>query len=77
MLSWRELQQMVERTAALAGGEPVGGEPVLLPAWAWWLWTLDRVHLPVAEALGVLEHATAHEKGGSPWPRGGTALRPI
>lgn len=77
LLGFDELQQMSERTAALAAGTPDAGEPVLLPAWVWWLWTLDRVHLPVADALGVLEYVTAHEKSGFPWPRGETALRPI
>lgn len=77
MLCWQQVQQMADRTAALAAGDPVGG-PALLPAWVWWLWTLDRVRLPVADALGVVEYSTAHEKGGPPsLATRGAALRSI
>lgn len=64
-----ELQQMATRTAALAAGARPTSVPALLPAWAWWLWTLDLVRLPVADALGVLELATAGVEGGLPRPR--------
>lgn len=55
---------MADRTAALAAGARPSSAPALLPAWAWWLWTLDQIHLPVADALGVLEVATAGVVGG-------------
>ena len=74
LLDLVQVQQMAERTAALAAGGPVMGAPELLPAWTWWLWTLGRVSLPVSDALGVLEYATAQEKGGLPRPRGETTL---
>ncbi len=70
-----QVQEMAERTAGVAAGAADPEEGLaLLPAWAWWLWSLDMVRLPVADALGVLELATAHEEGGLPRPLTQTTL---
>lgn len=71
-----DLQAMASRTASLAVRGVRRGGPALAPSWTWWLWALGWVQLPVADALGVLEYATAHD-GGLPQPQEKATFRPI
>lgn len=74
VVSQSDLQTMAERTAAQAAGAAPACGLALLPSWTWWLWVVEWVKLPVADALGVLEYATAHEEGGLSRPLEETTL---
>lgn len=63
LFSPADLQAAAERTRE---GAPGGLQPV----WAWWLWILGRVEMPVDDALCALEQATHIEKGGLSRPQG-------